>query len=128
MYLSDHRLRIRSVSQIQRGSTTTPANAPSPPLTTLAGSWILPASSRILAQENPSQKYAMPTRHPPCPRCQDNLFVRAEQVISGRRVTQAFFCGRCTSEWTVEDPLQQAEERRQGERRKRKVVIKRKRE
>jgi transposase-like protein len=62
---------------------------------------------------------AMPTGQPLCPRCQDNLYVRAEQILSGRRVLQAFYCGRCNHEWTVENG-QQAEERRQGERRKRK--------
>jgi len=61
----------------------------------------------------------MPERQPLCPRCQDNLFVRAEQVISGRRVTQAFYCGRCNCEWSIEDPLGDSAERRQGERRKR---------
>ena len=63
----------------------------------------------------------MPIRQPSCPRCQDDLFVRAEQVISGRRVTQAFYCGRCNDEWQVENTPPNAGERRQAERRKQRV-------
>lgn len=63
----------------------------------------------------------MSIRQPSCPRCQDNLFVRAEQVISGRRVTQAFYCGRCNDEWQVENIPPSAGERRQAERRKQRV-------
>jgi transposase-like protein len=63
----------------------------------------------------------MAIRQPSCPRCQDNLFVRAEQVISGRRVTQAFYCGRCNDEWQVENSPPDAGERRQAERRKQRV-------
>jgi uncharacterized protein YbaR (Trm112 family) len=37
-----------------------------------------------------------------CPRCRDNLFVRAELVISGRRIVRAFYCGRCNEEWQIE--------------------------
>ena len=43
----------------------------------------------------------MPTRQPPCPRCNDNLYVRAEKVLSGFRITQAYYCGRCNHEWVV---------------------------
>jgi hypothetical protein len=67
------------------------------------------------------QQTVMPTGQPPCPKCQDNLFVRVEQIISGRRVMQAFYCGRCNHEWRVENRLWQGEDRRQGERRKREV-------
>jgi transposase-like protein len=59
----------------------------------------------------------MSIRQPSCPRCQDDLFVRAEQVISGRRVTQAYYCGRCNDEWEVEHSPH-AGERRQTERRR----------
>jgi transposase-like protein len=59
----------------------------------------------------------MSIRQPLCPRCQDDLFVRAEQVISGRRVTQAFYCGRCNDEWQVEHSTHGGE-RRQTERRR----------
>ena len=46
-------------------------------------------------------------RQPACPSCHDNLFVRAEQVISGRRITQAYYCGRCNREWQIESvPLE----------------------
>jgi hypothetical protein len=55
---------------------------------------------------------------PPCPRCQDNLCVRAEQVISGRRVTRAYYCGRCHDGWQVESAPPHGEERRESERRK----------
>jgi hypothetical protein len=43
--------------------------------------------------------------------------VRAEQVISGRRVTQAYYCGRCHREWHIESVPLDVGERRQGERR-----------
>ena len=63
----------------------------------------------------------MPTRQPLCPRCSNNLFVRAEQVISGRRVEHAYYCGRCEFEWKVESAPPAAGERRQGERRRRRA-------
>lgn len=63
----------------------------------------------------------MPMRQPLCPRCRNNLFVRAEQVISGRRVEHAYYCGRCELEWKVESAPPAAGERRQGERRKRRA-------
>ena len=66
----------------------------------------------------------MPTRQPLCPRCHDNLFVRAEKVISGRRIVLAFYCGRCNEEWLIETVPPLGEERRRGERRNREVVIK----
>jgi hypothetical protein len=56
---------------------------------------------------------------PSCPSCHDNLFVRAEQVISGRRVTQAYYCGRCNREWQIESMPLETGERRRGERRMR---------
>ena len=59
----------------------------------------------------------MSTSQPPCPRCQDNLFVRAEQIISGRRVMEAYYCGRCNMDWSVEN-RHVPERRRDGERRK----------
>jgi transposase-like protein len=59
----------------------------------------------------------MPTSRPSCPRCQDNLFVRAEQIISGRRVMEAFYCGRCNLDWSVEN--NHAPERRQTVERRR---------
>jgi hypothetical protein len=58
----------------------------------------------------------MPMHQASCPRCQDDLFVRAEQIISGLRVMQALYCGRCNHEWSVEKPAQNGEKQR-GERR-----------
>jgi transposase-like protein len=60
----------------------------------------------------------MPTGQPLCPRCNDNLFVRAEQIISGRRVMRAFYCGRCNHEWQIESAPPIGEERRKAERRR----------
>jgi hypothetical protein len=54
---------------------------------------------------------------PSCSRCQTDKFVRAEQVISGRRVYRAFYCGRCGDGWQVETT--HTPERRQTERRSR---------
>jgi hypothetical protein len=58
---------------------------------------------------------------PACPQCQDNMFVRHEQVISGRRVSRAYYCGRCHREWRVESESAASvvAERRNGERRQR---------
>jgi hypothetical protein len=47
------------------------------------------------------------------------LFVRTEQIISGRRFIQAFYCGRCNYEWQVSELAGDAAERRQRERRAR---------
>jgi transposase-like protein len=44
----------------------------------------------------------MPNHYPSCPRCLDDAFVRVETVISGRRVTQAYYCGHCHQEWNVD--------------------------
>jgi hypothetical protein len=63
-----------------------------------------------LAQET-LNKPTMPMHQASCPHCQDNLFVRAEQIISGLRVMQALYCGRCNHEWSVEKPPQNGEER-----------------
>ena len=61
----------------------------------------------------------MPLGRPPCPRCHRNIFVRMEQVISGRRTVRAYYCGRCDYDWQVEGtPPAHTSERRQGERRK----------
>ena len=61
----------------------------------------------------------MPDRQPLCPRCHDNMFVRAEQILSGRRILRAFYCGRCNHEWNVEgQPPPDTEEERHGERRR----------
>ncbi len=71
---------------------------------------------------DPSQAdLVMPTQLPPCPKCQDNLFVRLEQVLSGRRVSRAYYCGRCIHEWTIEtiEPAAAVPERRSAERRRR---------
>ena len=54
---------------------------------------------------------------PSCTRCQTDTFVRVEQVISGRRVYQAYYCGRCGDAWQVENS--RTLERRQAERRSR---------
>jgi uncharacterized protein YbaR (Trm112 family) len=60
----------------------------------------------------------MPSRLPPCPACRNNLFVRVEQIISGRRVSRAYYCGRCNKEWRINDePVVAKPERRTGERR-----------
>jgi hypothetical protein len=47
------------------------------------------------------------------------LFVRTEQIISGRRFIQAFYCGRCNYEWQVSELAGDTAERRQRERRAR---------
>ena len=57
----------------------------------------------------------MRQQQPLCHRCHDNLFVRAEQVISGRRIVQAYYCGRCNHEWHID--TRHTPERREGERR-----------
>lgn len=62
----------------------------------------------------------MPTSQPSCPRCHDNLFVRAEQIISGRRVMEAYYCGRCNMDWSIEN-MHAPERRREAERRKRRL-------
>jgi hypothetical protein len=67
------------------------------------------------------QLIRMPTHQPSCPRCHDNLFVRRERILSGRRVTNAFYCGRCNHDWSVESPTYTPERRREGERRKRRL-------
>jgi len=61
----------------------------------------------------------MPTRLPICPRCQSNLYVRVEWILSGRRVSGAYYCGHCHHEWLVEaaGPVE-AGERRTAQRRK----------
>src|SRR5262245_17585884 len=46
----------------------------------------------------------MPTRLPPCDTCQDNLYVREERILTGSRVSAAYYCGRCNHEWQVENP------------------------
>jgi transposase-like protein len=56
-----------------------------------------------------------PTDNPACPHCDRNAFVRVEQIISGRRITQAYYCGRCEYEWEIEGTYMP--ERRQTERR-----------
>jgi hypothetical protein len=60
----------------------------------------------------------MPAGQLLCPRCHDDLFVRAEQIISGGRVMRAYYCGRCNHEWQVESAPKADERRRQGERRR----------
>ena len=50
-----------------------------------------------------------------CPRCDTNAFVRAEQIISGRRLTYEYYCGRCNHHWQFE--VRHSPERRQAERR-----------
>lgn len=56
--------------------------------------------------------------YPACPACRDSQYVRTECIISGRRVTQAYYCGRCEREWLV--PQVHNPERRlsDGDRRK----------
>jgi transposase-like protein len=56
-------------------------------------------------------------KSPACPVCSETALVRAEQVISGRRVTDAYYCGRCNHEWQIE--ATHTPERRIAERRKR---------
>ena len=61
----------------------------------------------------------MPTPLPLCPQCQSNLYVRVERILSGRRVSSAYYCGRCHHEWHVESvPPRQRADRRTSERRK----------
>ena len=62
----------------------------------------------------------MPATGPFCPLCQDALFVRLERVLSGRRVSTAYYCGRCRHEWQVEaTPSAEIIDRRMMERRRR---------
>jgi hypothetical protein len=61
---------------------------------------------------------------PNCSQCEDNMFVRHEQIISGRRVSRAYYCGRCHREWRVDSEsgasgASVVPERRIGERRQR---------
>ena len=58
--------------------------------------------SAVDPAENHAQPYEHLTRLPVCSHCQDNLFVRLERVLSGRRVSSAYYCGRCNREWQVE--------------------------
>ena len=67
------------------------------------------------------QKPIVIMRQPACPSCHDDLYVRAEQVISGRRITQAYYCGRCNREWHIESVPLETGERRRGERRTRRL-------
>ena len=61
----------------------------------------------------------MPTRLPLCPQCQSNLYVRVEWILSGRRVSREYYCGRCHQEWRVEETVAaSAGERRSADRRK----------
>ena len=62
----------------------------------------------------------MPTSQPSCPRCQDSRFVRAEQILSGRRVMEAYYCGHCDMDWFVEN-VHTPERRRDAERRRRRL-------
>jgi hypothetical protein len=64
----------------------------------------------------------MPTSQPSCPRCRDSSFVHEEHVISGRRVMEAYYCGRCNVDWAVEK-IHTPERRRDAERRKRRLDI-----
>jgi hypothetical protein len=89
------------------------------PLTALRNAWIIRASPVIPPEETLSSEIAMPTGQPPCQRCQDNLFVRAEQIISGRRIMRAFYCGRCNHEWQIENAPPDVGERRSADRRTR---------
>jgi hypothetical protein len=59
--------------------------------------------------------------HPLCPSCHDNVFVRAEQVISGRRVTMDYYCGRCNHIWHIQ--ARHIPERRQVERRAMRIDV-----
>ena len=57
---------------------------------------------------------------PICPLCHEGVFVRLERVLSGRRVSSAYYCGRCHHEWQVEAPPPvDVIERRMMERRRR---------
>ena len=54
----------------------------------------------------------MKAPYPACPVCRDSQYVRTECIISGRRVTQAYYCGRCDREWL--GPQMHDPERRLG--------------
>ena len=57
----------------------------------------------------------MSPENPACPLCSDNLYVRVEWVISGRRVIQAYYCGHCDHDWQVEGlPPPETRDRRRG--------------
>jgi hypothetical protein len=57
---------------------------------------------------------------PVCPVCHEGVFVRLERVLSGRRVSSAYYCGRCHHEWQIERmPPADVIERRVMERRSR---------
>jgi hypothetical protein len=57
---------------------------------------------------------------PICPLCHEGVFVRLERVLSGRRVSSAYYCGRCHHEWQVDAaPSADVIERRIAERRSR---------
>ena len=62
------------------------------------------AATNCLSLHSMSQK-------PLCPRCEGNLFVRAEQFISGGRVIEAYYCGRCNAEWEVHPERREADRR-----------------
>jgi hypothetical protein len=63
-----------------------------------------------------------PFETPVCVHCESSAFVRAEQVISGRRVVRAYYCGRCDRGWQIDStPPMEVPERRQAERRKHRI-------
>jgi transposase-like protein len=43
----------------------------------------------------------MAIKHPPCPRCHDDTFVRVEYIATGTHVYNLYYCGQCESEWEV---------------------------
>jgi hypothetical protein len=110
---SEHRLRADSVLRLHE-------EAPAPSEVEQAGDAGNPPAHQEQAR-TPAQSPSGMSLIPACPHCQDNLFVRHEQVISGRRVSRAYYCGRCHREWRVESepaaPV--APERRIRERRQR---------
>jgi hypothetical protein len=78
-----------------------------------------PAEADPSSQIHSEPRLLTLTQLPLCPHCQDNLFVRVERVLSGRRVSSAYYCGRCNDEWQVETPAAEVIERRIMERRRR---------
>jgi hypothetical protein len=53
-------------------------------------------------EDHPGGDHLLRTALPICPLCQEGVFVRLERVLSGRRVSSAYYCGRCHHEWQVE--------------------------
>jgi transposase-like protein len=40
-----------------------------------------------------------------CPDCQRSELIRVEHIVTGTRLSRAYFCGYCGHEWLIEQAL-----------------------